>query len=172
MKTWPGFRRAVRGEGWVCDGGDGVVWQKKLGKLTPALAPPVPRCPRGALCARLPRSSCTSCSWPKGQVLLILPFVHQSFCLLGPGPLSPHPLHKEKGLKPGCFPHSTLACHDTHPAAPQSPGRWLHWPSGSKSTAEHMLGFLFREQDWGSLPVCERCSRALMVPESGAPVSQ
>ena len=107
----------------------------------------------GALRAGPPRRSCTGCSWPEGLVLLFLPFFYQSFCLHRPGPLSPHLLHKEKGLRPCSFPHSTPAGRDAHTTTPRSPGLWLHSPSALKSTAEQMLGFLFfREQDWCSLP--------------------
>lgn len=90
----------MRGEGWVCTGADSVVWQKQLGKLLPALASPIPCCLHSALCARAPCRSCTSCSWPEGQVLLFLSFFHQSFCLLKPELLSPIICVRKRGLDP------------------------------------------------------------------------
>lgn len=106
FSSWPGFPAAVRGEGWICTGADSVVWQKQLGKLLPALAPPIPCCLHGVLCARPTCRSCIDCSCPEDQVLLFLSFFHQS-CLLKPEPLSPILCIRKRGLDSAALPWHT-----------------------------------------------------------------
>lgn len=74
-----------------------------------------------------PLQGCTSCSWPEGQVLLFLPSFDQSFYLLRPGPLSPIPYVRKRGLDPAASCTAPWPAM-THTPAPQSPGLWLHLP--------------------------------------------
>lgn len=126
FSAWPGFPAAERGEGWVCTGADSVVWQQQLGKLLPALAPPIPCCLHCALCARAPcrapqvalglRGRCSFFSTPS-----------TSPSMLRPGPLNSIPYVRKRGLDPAASCTAPWPAM-THTPAPQSPGLWLHLP--------------------------------------------